>query len=203
MTADFDPITFDIPMPIRTPRLIIRPPQAGEGHLMTAAKRESWAELQRWMAWAKGDEPDVASDEAIVRNKAADFITRSDMQLHAHDPDTGEFVAGTGFHRYCWQARRFEIGYFVRTSRTGQGVAAEIATAMAHFAFAVFGANRLEIKMDTRNTASEAVAKRAGFIHESTAHHDSVGVDGKLRDTHTYVAFSRDQLPPMDIRWGP
>ena len=201
-TTEFDPILFDVPMPIVTPRFIIRPPCAGDGAMVSEAKRESWAELQRWMPWAKSDGPDAVKDEAMCRQKAADFDLRVDMQIHAHDPVTGEFIGGTGFHRYCWKARRFEIGYFVRTGKAGQGYGREIATAMAHYAFAVLGANRVEIKMDTRNGASEAVAKAAGFVRESTAHRESIGADGTLRDMHTYVAFNRDVLPDMKVDWG-
>lgn len=199
----FDPILMDIPMPIVTPRLLIRPPMAGDGAMVSAAKAESWNELKAWMPWAQGDGPVEAEDEAMCRRKAADFAMRADMQLHAHDRQTGAFIGGTGFHRYCWTARRFEIGYFIRSGRAKQGYATEMACAMAHFGFAVLGANRLEIKMDTRNTASENVARRAGFKHESRAHFDAAGVDGTLRDTHVYVAFNRAELPPLDIRWGP
>ena len=43
-------ILIDIPVPIVTPRLILRPLQAGGGASLTAAKAETWEDLTQWIA---------------------------------------------------------------------------------------------------------------------------------------------------------
>jgi len=43
-------------MPIRTPRLLIRPKQVGDGASTSAAVAETWDELHMWMRWVAGRE---------------------------------------------------------------------------------------------------------------------------------------------------
>src|SRR6266481_6634482 len=52
MTED-SPVLIDVPMPIPTPRLMIRPRKPGDGEFALAAIRETWDELHRWMWWAE------------------------------------------------------------------------------------------------------------------------------------------------------
>jgi RimJ/RimL family protein N-acetyltransferase len=196
------PILIDVPMPVLTPRLMIRPPQAGDSVAMSAMKRASWHDLKAWMGWAVGDGPDEMQDEMILREKAAEFILRKDMQLLAFDRAAGHLVASVGLHRFDWHARRFEIGYWVGSPFTGTGIATEASVGLARFAFNALAAKRVEIRMDPRNGASEAVAKRAGFTYEATLHKDCVGTDGSLRDTHIYVAHDDSVLPKLDVSWG-
>ena len=40
-----DTLIFELPMPIRTPRLLLRPGQPGDGAQLLEAKRESWPEV--------------------------------------------------------------------------------------------------------------------------------------------------------------
>jgi hypothetical protein len=51
--AIFDPVLIDLPMPISTPRLTIRPKQVGDGAITSSAVLETWEELNRWMRWAE------------------------------------------------------------------------------------------------------------------------------------------------------
>ena len=43
-----DPVLIDVPMPILTPRLMLRPVQAGDGAAVFEALQESWDEHARW-----------------------------------------------------------------------------------------------------------------------------------------------------------
>src|SRR5438270_13246568 len=51
--ATNDPVLIDLPMPIRTPRLTIRPKQIGDGAIAFSAVMETWQELHQWMRWAE------------------------------------------------------------------------------------------------------------------------------------------------------
>jgi hypothetical protein len=55
---------IDLPTPIRTPRLLIRPKQAGDGALTSVAVAETWDELHRWMQWA--EDLSLLTSERIV-----------------------------------------------------------------------------------------------------------------------------------------
>jgi ribosomal-protein-serine acetyltransferase len=45
--ATIDPVLIDLPMPISTPRLTIRPKQVGDGAITFSAVLETWEELNR------------------------------------------------------------------------------------------------------------------------------------------------------------
>ena len=79
---------------------------------------------------------------------------------------------------------KFEIGYWVRTAYGRQGYITEAVNGIAEFAFTVLGARRMEIRCDTLNERSAAVARRAGFELEATLrHHDRHHLTDALRDT--------------------
>lgn len=181
------PILLDFPEEIETERLLLRPPRPGDGKELNEAVRDSWAELQPWMPWAQGEPPSVEDSEENVRLAYAKFLKREDLRLQLFLKGTETMVGGSGLHRIDWKVPLFEIGYWVRTPYAGQGYITEAVRAIADFAFDGLGARRVEIRMDSRNRASERVAQRANFTHEATLRQQSRGVDGELRDTHIYV----------------
>jgi RimJ/RimL family protein N-acetyltransferase len=190
MTAPLlpDPILRDFPDQLATERLLIRPPRPGDGAAINAAIQESLAELRPWMLWAQTP-PSVSDTEMLCRRKAADWARREDLMLTLWRQSDGFFVGASGLHRIDWSVPRMEIGYWCRTSLSGQGYTAEAVRAITAFAFEHLGAQRLEIHCDARNTRSAAVAGRAGYALEARRRNDSRGIDGALRDTLVFVRF--------------
>jgi hypothetical protein len=76
--APLNPVLIDVPMPIRTPRLLIRPKQLGDGAITSAAVIETWEELHKWMRWAE-DPSGFTAELMEIRNRQvmASFILRS------------------------------------------------------------------------------------------------------------------------------
>lgn len=199
---DTKPIMIDVPVPIHTPRLIIRPPQKGDGKALTKAKEESWPELQKWMEWAYWGTIDEEQDEILCREQQAKFITREDLMLFAFDKDNPEtLIASTGLHRMNWSVRSFEIGYWVNSAYTGKGYATEIATALAHYAFGALEAQRVIVCADTENDASIRVIEKCGFKKEATFKNDATRCN-TIASTHQYVMFEPSALPALQVNWG-
>ena len=191
-------VLIDVPMPIRTPRLILRPPQAGDGKAVYEAKQESMVELKKWMPWAHKPASQEA-DEALCREKYAAYLLREDLMLFAFAGD--KLIASTGLHRFDWELRSFEIGYWVRSSETGKGYATEIATALAHYAFKALQANRVFITHDAANKASEAVIKKVGFHYEGLASNSGLGVDGQPVEVKHYAFTKAKDVPALEVHW--
>lgn len=191
-------VLIDVPMPIKTPRLILRPPQAGDGKAVYDAKQESMADLKKWMPWAHKPSSEEA-DEALCRQKYAAYLLREDLMLFAFAGD--KLIASTGLHRFDWELRSFEIGYWVRSSETGKGYATEIATALAHYAFKALDANRVFITHDAANKASEAVIKKAGFLYEGLARNSGLDVDGHPVDVKHYAFTKAEDVPHLKVSW--
>lgn len=200
-TADIRPILIDIPMPIVTPRLILRPTMPGDGAAIHANKVETWDQIHRWMPWAKtiGTPEDT---EVNAREAYARFIRRDDLTMVGIDRETGQLVICTGLHRFCWVTRRFEIGYWVTKSAQGRGFATESTNALLRYAFGVLNATRVDIDHAAENEASRRVIEKLGFIPEAQRKHYMPLPNGTIADRWDYVRFNTDGLPALDIEWG-
>lgn len=62
-----------------------------------------------------------------------------------------------------------EIGYFVDNAYQGQGIATEAVKQLEKIGFDELKLQRITILMDTRNLASEKVAKKCGYEKEGIA----------------------------------
>ncbi|WAH44550.1 GNAT family N-acetyltransferase [Alicyclobacillus fastidiosus] len=169
-----------------TDRLMIRSPRWGDGAAINMAIRESIAELRPWMPWAK-QQPTIDESEENVRVARLKFLERSDLRLHIFHKETGEFIGGSGLHRINWEAKRFEIGYWIRTSQSGKGFMTEAVEGITNFAIDSLFANRIEIRCDSTNTRSARVAERLGFTLEGILRNETCDVSGSLRNTMIFA----------------
>lgn len=195
------PILIDIPMPIRTPRLIIRNVLPGDGTAMQEIKSESWDDLCKWMPFTKHGVGTVDEAEKTIRENHAKYILREDMMMAAFTHD-GRLISMCGLHRFDWEFRSFEIGYYVRSADHNKGYATELANALTRFAFGVLDARRVEICAATSNFASRRVIEKLGFELESLKKADALLPDGTVTGHAEYVRYNTDGLPPLDVTWG-
>lgn len=184
-TSGVDPILRSFPESFESGRLLIRAPLWGDGAAVNEAVKESIEQLRPWMPWAQ-TVPTVEQTEANVRHARLQFLERRDLRLHLILKETGQLVGCSGLHRIDWRARRFEIGYWVRTSFRGQRLITEAVEAIVKFAVQELEANRIEIRCDARNKRSARVAERSGFTLEGILRRDERAVDGTLRDTMVF-----------------
>ena len=200
---DTDPILVDVPMPITTDRLLIRPPQAGDGQALAEAKRASWEDLKPWLPFAKGsvDSVNEKDDEILCRQKQAAFIRRDDLMLFVFDKGTGKMIASSGLHRMDWQIRYFEIGYWVRSDETGKGYGSEITVALCQYAFNALNASKVVVGHHGGNGPSQRIIEKLGFEKEAFFKGNEA-IDGRLLDVLYYARFDADGLPDVQMRWG-
>lgn len=196
------PILLDLPMPITTPRLVIRPPEPGIGKEVNQAIIESFNEIHPWLPWAD-HKPVVEETEEVIRRNCAKWILREDLSLFIYDRATGKFVGGTGLHRIDWAVPAFEIGYWLRTSCVGRGYITEAANALTRYTFQQLKAKRVELRCNSKNERSLAVFKRLGFEYEGCLRSNGVWDRGaeELRDTVVYSRLNMDGLPDLHVSW--
>lgn len=176
------PILLIVPEQFETKRLFIRAPLYGDGSMVNAAIHESIEELRPWMPWAQ-QTPTIDDSEENVRRARLKFMERSDLRLHLIDKETGEFIGGSGLHRIDWTVKKFEIGYWIRTSRSGNGLMTEAVDGITDFAINRLLANRIEIRCDSRNFRSMRIAERLGFTLEGILRSEKCDTTGALRNT--------------------
>jgi RimJ/RimL family protein N-acetyltransferase len=185
------PILENFPHSFETERLFIRMPLPGDGEVVHEAMMESVDELKAWMPWAQSC-PSKEETEANVRKAHAQFLERTDLRFHLFEKNTKTFIGSSGLHRMDWAARKFEIGYWCRSSFSGKGYITESVRGISVFAFQILHANRIEINCDERNVRSRKVAERLGFQLEGVLRNYQLGVDGQLENVCVYALTDTD-----------
>lgn len=118
-----------------------------------------------------------------------------DAQVAGHDAGTtAEFVilsdgvisGACGLNQFDVANRRANLGYWVRTSACGRGIATEAVRLVADWASANTGFVRLEIVVSVRNTGSLRVAEKSGAVREGDLRRRLLLPDG----FHDAVLFS-------------
>lgn len=195
-------ILIDVPMPIRTPRLTIRPKQIGDGAITAAAVAETWEELSRWMRWAE-DRDAFTAESLEIRNRQvmASFLLRETIELIGIETQTGKAVVWCGFHDIDWKARQCGTGYWVRKSAQGQGFATETANAMLRYAFRALGMERVGLTHSDGNEPSRRIADKLGFNLEGIQRRANMLPSGKCADRYCYARFDLANLPHLEVSW--
>ncbi|MBM6619961.1 GNAT family N-acetyltransferase [Bacillus suaedaesalsae] len=182
-----NPIMLDFPTEFTTDRLLIRWPLPGDGKVVYDAIVASRNELREWLPFAQKEQTEEET-EVNLRESHAEFLKREDLRLLVFHKETGDFIASSGLHRINWEVRKFEIGYWIDTRHSGKGYMTEAVEGITKFAFKELEARRVEIRCDTENIRSRAVAERLGFDLEGILRNDAYDVKGKqLRDTCVFA----------------
>ncbi|MEP6985214.1 MAG: GNAT family protein [Chloroflexota bacterium] len=185
MTGIDRPILFDFPAQFETARLLLCAPKLGDGKMINEAIVESHAELKPWLTWAD-PLPSPELSEETNRLSVTHYIQRKVMRMNVIQKSDGLFVGVTSLHHIDWSVPAFEIGYWVRTSLAGKGYAKESVQGITDFAFSTLKAERIEIRCDTRNDRSAAVAQRACYTLEGHSRHDMREKDDTLSDAFIF-----------------
>lgn len=180
-----NPILLDIPEVIESERLILRCPRAGDGRVLFESAEASRNELNPWMPWS--EKQTLEDAELYARRAHAEFILRESLGFVIFRKLDGAHVGNTGLHRFDWDVPRFEIGYWCRTSMTGNGYITEATTTLERFAFDMLKAKRVEIRVDDRNEKSWRIPERLGYTLEGVLRNDNLDSAGQPRNTRIYA----------------
>jgi ribosomal-protein-serine acetyltransferase len=148
--------------------LIFRPYAPGDAPALVDAIQESTATLTQWMPWATAQ---FSADEALTWIAVCEkgWADRSRFEFGIFDRASGVFVGGCGLNQINEMHGFCNLGYWVRQSRQGQGVAPAAIRALADFAWTDTPLQRLEIVVGVGNVASLRAAHKAGAVEEGIA----------------------------------
>jgi RimJ/RimL family protein N-acetyltransferase len=122
----------------------------------------SFDALHRWMQWAAAM-PTQDSLYQFVSESTASFDADKGWGYFIREIDGGLLVGGTGLHRRGGDDE-LEIGYWIRSDRTGRGYATEASRTLTDAAFAAdLEIATVKISMDRANASSAAVPRKLGF----------------------------------------
>ena len=154
------------PYRIVTERLVIRCWSPEDAPLAKDAVDSSREHLRPWMLWAD-EEKSLAEQVDVLRGFRGRFDLGEDFVYGVFEPDESAVVGGTGLHTRVGDGA-YEIGYWIRASRVGQGLATEVTAALTRVAFELCGVDRVELRIEPANAASLRVPAKLGYREEAT-----------------------------------
>ena len=192
-----NPILLDIPSELASARLTMRTPRAGDGAIVWPSVQHSLPELKRWMPWAT-DEYNEQSGEEWCRRAASEFLTRKQLPYLIFAKDSPDHLGTIGAHPHDWEIPSCEIGYWLRSDKTGRGFVTEAVGALVQMLRDRIKFKRIQIRADELNARSRRVAELAGFQLEGILRCDCFAA-GRLRNT---CMFSRIYDADQELSHG-
>jgi RimJ/RimL family protein N-acetyltransferase len=168
--------------------LLLRPFRPDDTVQLYCAVKESLNQLKPWMSWAT---------EAYTETTARDYITiaRSRWEERTYYAlaitRAGELLGGCTLSSIHPLYHFCNLGYWVRTSCHGQGIAGRAAKLGARFAFEQLGLIRVEIVIAVGNQASLRVAEKIG-AHDEGVLLNRMVVGKSIYDAHMYSLVPAD-----------
>jgi RimJ/RimL family protein N-acetyltransferase len=139
----------------------VRPHRPDDVEPFLKAVRESLDEIGAWMEWVH---PGYSLADAAEWIEAQDRLWAEGWRMGFAfvDSGSGRLLGAGGLNRFDPTHRWANLGYWVRTSAAGAGVATRAVRLISQFGFEIVGLRRIEIAADVDNAASRRVAEKAG-----------------------------------------
>ena len=153
--------SVDLPLPIATSRLRLRPFTPGDLAGYHAVRAPD--EVHRWLY----SEPptEAQAREAVERRIARPPETG--VALVAELAATGGFVGDVTLTLGSPEHRQAEIGFVFDPEHQGHGYATEAAAAVVALAFETYDVHRVYGRLEARNVASARVLEKLGMRREA------------------------------------
>ena len=168
---------------------LIRQYRADDVDAIYSAVIASKPELSPWMPWCH-DEYSRLDTETWVEGRPTAW--ERDDEWSFLIVDQNDTVLGScGIHRLDLKNGVGELGYWVRTQSTRQGIATDATRQLCRWALSEAGLRRIEILASVENVASQRVAEKAGGIREGILR-QRIWLHGRPHDCILYSILKQD-----------
>src|SRR5215213_800112 len=144
-------------------KILLRPYRAEDVDVLYEAVRESINEISPWMPWCHAGYT-IDESRAYIMSRDEARAKEEDYSLGIFDAQTGAYFGGTGLNHFVREYLYANLGYWIRTSCTGRGIASSSTRLVARFGFEELALQRIEIVAAVGNVASQRVAEKAGAV---------------------------------------
>lgn len=170
--------------------ILMRPFRLEDADETFAAVRESLPDLKPWMSWAH-DGYSLSDSKEFIRITRARWQEGTLFAFAIIDRKSGSILGGASLSHIHPVYHLCNLGYWVRSSRRGGGVAVRATQLAARYAFEKLGLIRVEIVIATGNAPSIRVAEKVGAHYEGVLRNRMV-VGREVFDAHMYSLVPQD-----------
>ena len=170
--------------------VILRPFQMEDALQLHEAVRESLTELKPWMSWAH-DGYSLDEVNGFVKLNRAGWEASTQYGFAIIDAKNGDVLGSCGLNHLHPVYHFCNLGYWVQTSRHGEGIAGRAALLAARYGFEHSGIIRAEVVMAVGNEKSRRVAEKVKAHYEGILLNRMV-VGKAVYDAHMYSIIPQD-----------
>ncbi len=146
--------------------ILLRPYREGDAAALYEAVRESIAEVSPWLPWCH-ENYSIEESREFVSTRGKSATDGEWYSFGVFEKESGKFLGGVGLNFINRVHMMANLGYWVRSSSVGRGVATTATRLAARFGFEELGLHRIEIVAAVGNIASQRVAEKAGAVREA------------------------------------
>ena len=183
--------TMQTPTELSDGTIAIRTYQPGDVHSCFEAARESIAEVSRHLPWLHPEYSIKETRMWIEKTVPKLWDQRSEYHFVIIEVATGSVLGGCGLDQVNWVDQTANLGYWVRTSRTRQGVATAASRLLARFGFEHLQLKRIDIVTSIDNIPSARVIEKLNPSEKKRVKNGSSTKEG-VSDTIVFSLFSQD-----------
>lgn len=179
------------PIELALGELVLRPYRADDAPALHAGVRESIESVGRWLPWCHAGYSEADGASWIAH--CAEAWSRGDQYTFAiFDIASAEFLGAVGLSQRNREHNFAGIGYWIRESARGRGLAARAGRTVAAFGFDQIKLSRIEILAAVGNHASRRTAENIGASFEGIAR-NRLSVREGLVDAAVYALIPQDR----------
>jgi RimJ/RimL family protein N-acetyltransferase len=134
---------------------------------------------------------DTSTAERWVDAQGLAASAGTGLRLAVCAPGNDEALGGVQLKAPDWEERRTEVGYWLRESARGRGLASSAMRELIGYARGELGFERFELYIYPENESSQALARRCGFEREALLHRYVVW-EGKRDDMELWALVADD-----------
>ena len=146
--------------------IAIRPYRPDDAQALYAAVRESVDTVGRWMPWCHADYA-LVDAERWIDFSLEQWAEEKAYHFAVFDHVGGGFLGACGLGPLMRELRVANLGYWVRSSVAGRGVATRAARLVATLGLEELGLVRIEVVCAVDNVPSQRVAEKLGARREA------------------------------------
>jgi ribosomal-protein-serine acetyltransferase len=156
-----------VPRPhLESQRLILQRFAKRDAGPLDEAIRESLADLNQWLPWARLDYT-TADTTAFIRESVQAWKEERAWDYSIRMPDDpGRHMGNISFWTVSKLGKIAEVGYWVRSSATSRGICTEAVELLLGEVFESLGYHKIVLRIAVGNDASDRVAEKLGFTRE-------------------------------------
>ena len=184
-------VTMRTPTEFSDRTVAIRTYQPSDVHSCFKAARESIAEVSRHLPWLH---PEYSIEETrmwIEKTVPKLWKQQSEYHFVITEVATGSVLGACGLDQVNWVDQTANLGYWVRTSRTRQGIATAASKLLVRFGFEKLQLKRIDVVTSIDNIPSARVAEKLNLSEQKRVKNSSSTKEGGS-DTIVFSLFSHD-----------